>query len=87
MDPTKMTMVQTLLFGAGIGFIVGLIPLITGIIKKDIKNGVIGLIGSVVGGSIASLLLAIPFAAVMTWLIVRGSKPAAQPASDGIENS
>jgi len=71
MDPTTMTVQQTVLFGAAVGFIMGLLPLITGLVKRKIKLGLIGLLGAVVGGSIASLILALPVSFVFTWLILR----------------
>ena len=76
MDPTTFTTSQQLMLAAGIGLIVGLVPLITGIVKRNMKFGLIGFAGSIVGGAILGLILAIPVAAVFTWLIVRGSKTA-----------
>ena len=74
MDPTKMTPQEWLMYAAAIGFIVGLVPLITGLVKRNIKYGVVGLIGSTIGGAVLGLILAIPVAAFFTWLIIRGAK-------------
>ena len=77
MDPTKMTMVQWMLIGAGVGAVVGLVPLIAGVIKGKLKLGLLGLLASAVGGSVMSLILSVPIALIFTWLAVR--KPAASP--------
>ena len=78
MDPVNMTMMQRVLLGAAIGLVVGLVPLITGIMKGRAKLGLMGFAGSIIGGSIFSLLLAVPVSAVLTWLIFRGPKPASE---------
>jgi hypothetical protein len=74
MDPTKMTPQEWLMYAAVIGFIVGLVPLITGLVKRNIKYGLVGLIGSTIGGAVLGLILAIPVAAFFTWMIIRGSR-------------
>lgn len=53
-----------------IGVICGLMPLITGLVKKQSSLGFIGLIGSIVGGFILGVLLALPIAIVFTIIIV-----------------
>jgi len=77
MDPANMTMLQRVLFGAAVGLVLGLIPLIVGIIKGKAKLGFLGLLASIAGGSIFALLLAGPIAALFTWLALRKAKPAA----------
>ena len=73
-----MTAQQAVLYAAivnaAIGFVFGLIPLIAGFVKKNIRFGLIGLAASTVGGAILGIILSIPAAAVFTWLIVRGPK-------------
>lgn len=76
MDPTGLTIVQKILIGAAVGVVVGLVPLVTGILKKNLKFGLIGFICSMAGGAVFSLLLALPVSAIFTWLIVRGAKAA-----------
>lgn len=75
MDEVRMTMSEAFLYVAIrmaiIGFLLGLIPLITGIIKKKVKMGVIGLLVSTLGGAIAGILISIPAMAIFTWLILR----------------
>ncbi|MEO6050590.1 MAG: hypothetical protein ABIP78_04580 [Pyrinomonadaceae bacterium] len=82
MDPTGLTMLQKVLVGAGIGLIIGLVPLITGILKRNLKYGLLGLVGSMVGGAALGLLLAIPVAGVFVWLILRGAKTSVEPLPD-----
>lgn len=67
-----------ILLGAGLGFILGLIPLILGIIKKRIKIGVFGFIGAIVGNAVLGLLLSIPIVGVCIYLILKKS-PIAPP--------
>ena len=59
------------LLNAAIGFALGLVPLIAGIIKKKVKTGVIGLIVATLGGAFLGLIISIPAMAIFTWLIVR----------------
>jgi hypothetical protein len=70
-----MTPQEWLMYAAALGFIVGLIPLIAGLVKRNIKYGLIGFVGSIIGGALLGLLLAVPVAAIFTWLIVRSPKP------------
>lgn len=77
MDPTKMTPQEWLMYAAAVGLIVGLVPLIIGLVKRNIKYGLMGFVGSIIGGALLGLILAIPVAAIFTWLIVRGPKGAA----------
>ena len=80
MDPTTMSPFQWLMVAAGLGFLVGLVPLMIGFIKGNIKYGVIGLAACIAGGSILGVFLSIPAAAIFSWLILRGSKTAAPSA-------
>ena len=68
------------LLGAGLGFILGLIPLILGIVKKKTKIGVLGFIGSIIGNAILGLLLSIPIVGICIYLIL--SKESPQNISD-----
>jgi len=58
-----------------IGLLLGLIPLVLGIIRKERSYGVFGFLGSIIGGAILGLLLSIPVAAIFSWLILRRPKP------------
>ena len=74
MDPTKMTTLQLMMIGGALGVVIGLIPLITGIVKKNLKFGVFGFLGSILGGALLSLILAIPVAVIFTWFILRNAR-------------
>ena len=78
MDPTTMSTQDAIMYAAiinaGIGFVLGLIPLIAGIMKRSFKYGFIGFIGSILGGAILGVILAIPIAAIFTWLAVRPAR-------------
>jgi hypothetical protein len=67
------------LAGAALGFILGLLPLILGIVKGKARLGLIALLCSVVGGAIFILLSVIPVV-IFTWMILK--KPAAHDAAD-----
>lgn len=67
--------IYVLIAGMGIGFLLGLIPLITGIVKKKVKLGVFGLIASTLGG-VLGLLLSVPIVVIFMWLILKNSTPA-----------
>ena len=78
MDLSQMTQQQILIFGilinAGMGLVLGLVPLILGFVKNNIKYGLFGFLASIVGGAILGILLSIPAIVIFSWLIVRGPK-------------
>lgn len=78
MDPSKMTtqelMMYAALINAGIGLVLGLVPLILGFFKGRAKYGVIGFVSCLVGGAILGVILSIPSMIFFTWLVVRGAK-------------
>ena len=78
MEQLKLTPTEAILysalFNAGLGLIFGLIPLISGFIKKKRSYAVFGFLGSIIGGAILGILLSIPIAAIFTWLILRRPK-------------
>ncbi|PYS88933.1 MAG: hypothetical protein DMF62_08450 [Acidobacteria bacterium] len=75
MEEIRLTATQAILYAtlihAGIGFVLGLIPLILGIVKKKVRTGVIGIIVGTLGGAILGFLISIPSMAIFTWLILR----------------
>lgn len=80
MDPSQLTFTQWVLVGAGLGLVVGLAPLIAGFIKGNLKIGALGFVASIVAGAVLGLLLAVPVAAVFTWLAVRKPKQPSESA-------
>jgi len=66
LDFYKITMI-----GAALGFILGLIPLVLGLIKKERKYAMFGFLGSLIGGALLGIFLSIPVASIFTWLILR----------------
>ncbi len=60
-----------LLFGAILGLVLGLIPLIFGMIKGKKKIGMLGFIGSIVGNAIFGLILSIPVIVISIYLILK----------------
>ncbi len=87
MEPINVTTrdfyIYALLINAAMGFLLGLIPLVFGMLKGQRKYAFMGLILSVVGGAILGLLLAIPVAAIFTWLIFsKSGKAQTSPADD-----
>lgn len=85
MEEIRLTTNQAILYAlipAAVGFLLGLVPLIAGIIKRKVRLGVFGLIASTIGGALLGVILAIPAMAVFTWLIVRDDFVAADVASE-----
>ncbi len=64
------------MMGAGLGALLGLLPLILGLIKKERSYGVFGFFGSIIGGAIMGILLSLPIVGIFTWLILRKPKNA-----------
>jgi len=77
MEPYRISYNELLVyvFAAGIiiGILLGLIPLILGIKRKNRKYGMYGFVGSVIGGAITPII-SIIIVAIFSWLIVRNSK-------------
>lgn len=91
MDPTKMStqevMMYAALFNAGIGLVLGLIPLVLGFVKCRVKYGVIGLLTCLVGGAILGVILSVPAMIFFSWLTIKGSKAApVQEVGSDLEN-
>ena len=59
------------LIGAILGFILGLIPLILGLVKKKRKYAMFGFLGAFLGNAILGLILSLPIVGIFTWLILR----------------
>jgi hypothetical protein len=85
MQIPELTTSQTMLIGAGTGFILGLVPLILGFVKKNRKYGAIGFVLSIIGGGVLGAILAIPVSIVFSWLVLRKPKSAEIAVAD--ENS
>ena len=64
-------LVYLVLIPAGVGFILGLIPLIIGIKNGKPKLGILGLIVAVIGGASFGFIGSIPAMGIFTWLILR----------------
>lgn len=64
-------LVYLVLIPAGIGLLLGLVPLITGIRRGKLKLGILGLVVATIGGGLFGFLLSIPSMAIFTWLILR----------------
>ena len=85
MEEVRLTANEALLYiliPAGIGLLLGLVPLTAGLIKGKQRLGVIGLLVSTLGGALLGAILSIPAMAIFTWLIVRDGFVAADVASD-----
>ena len=86
MEPVQLNYQEALFWGviinAGIGFILGLIPLVLGIIKRNFKYGILGHVSSTVGGALLGIFLSIPVAAIFTWLILKNSQQLNNPVSE-----
>ena len=76
MDITHMSPRDALIFGlminAGVGLVLGLIPLVAGIVKRRIKYGLLGLVLSVLGSALG-MIVSVLVSTVFTWLVLRRS--------------
>jgi uncharacterized membrane protein len=74
------------MIGAALGFLLGLIPLILGLIKKERKYAMFGFLGSLIGGALLGIFLSIPIASIFTWLILRKPK-SVNPSTETVSDS
>jgi hypothetical protein len=81
---TTEAIVYATLINAGIGLILGLIPLLFGYFNKRLKTGAIGFATAILGGAVLGIFLSVPATIVFTWLVVRKPKVDAEnvPNSD-----
>jgi hypothetical protein len=73
---------QIILGGAVFGAVIGIIPLLLGILKRKTLLGLGGLILSTIGGAAAGIFLAIPAVILFVWLILRNTTAAKNQADD-----
>jgi len=87
MEPIRITYYDLIIAGVVIGILLGLIPLILGIKKKNRKYGMYGFVGSVIGGAITPII-SIIVVGIFSWLILRNSKAEIPPsANEAIANT
>ena len=67
----RLNIYDIALMGAGLGALLGLIPLILGFVKKERSYGVFGFLGSIVGGAVMGVFLSLPIVAIFIWLILK----------------
>jgi hypothetical protein len=79
----RLTIYDVAMMGAALGLLLGLVPLILGFIKKERSYAVFGFLGSIIGGSILGVFLAVPIVAIFTWLILR--KPQDAPINEPVK--
>jgi len=78
---TRQDLVYIALIGAGVGLLLGLIPLIIAIRKGKTRLGILGAVISAALGA-GSPLLSLVVVAIFLWLILRkGSAPASTDAA------
>ena len=75
MQRIELTYLQMTLIGMGVGFVLGLIPLILGIAKGKKKLALWGFVASIGTGAVWSILSLLT-AIVFIWLILRKSAEA-----------
>jgi hypothetical protein len=76
----RVTFWNLVFVGVGIGVVLGLIPLILGLVKNRRDLGIYGFIASIIGGALSSILSLI-VVIVFTWLILKKSV-AKKPTED-----
>ena len=70
---SKEELMYVAMIGAGIGLILGLIPLLIAICKEKIKLGLLAVVLSTIGGAL-SVIVSLIVTGIFIWLILR--KPA-----------
>ena len=85
MNPINLTYrdVATYLIVANtiVGLLFGLFPLFAGIKLNNRKYGIIGLVGSTLGGALLGFFLSFPVAMIFNWLILRGATAGLQEST------
>ncbi|MBX3281133.1 MAG: hypothetical protein KF756_01510 [Acidobacteria bacterium] len=80
MDTIHISQTQAILWfmvlNAGIGFVLGLIPLLFGYFSKQLKLGLIAIAVTTVGGAIVGIIVSIPATIIFTWLVARNARRA-----------
>ncbi len=76
----KVNFYQIAMLGAGLGALLGLLPLILGFVKKQRGYGLFGFLGSIIGGALLGVFLSLPIIAIFSWLIVKNAKHSAKVA-------
>ena len=86
MEPVQLNYQEAFFWGiiihAGIGFVLGLIPLIIGIVKRNFKYGIFGHVAATVGGAVLGIFLSVPAVIIFTWLILKNPRPSQNFESD-----
>jgi hypothetical protein len=80
---TRQDLMYVAMIGAGIGLILGLIPLVLAIRKGKIKLGLLAIVLSTIGGAL-SVIVSVVVVAIFIWLILR--KPASIAADRGSDS-
>lgn len=75
MENLRISYVDTAIIGAVIGYLLGFIAVIFGIIRRRIVLGLFGLLASIVSGAVLGPILSLPVISLFIWLI--DTKPAA----------
>jgi MFS family permease len=90
MEPIRITYNEWIAYAAAsgviIGVLLGLIPLILGVKKRNRKYGMYGFVGSVIGGAFAPIIPII-VVSIFSWLILRKSKADLPPPNSSETNS
>lgn len=84
---TTEAILYVALINAGIGLILGLIPLGFGVFRGKLKLGIVGIIATIIGGAIFGVFLSVPAMAIFTWLIVRSRSDGPLNKVDEIRSS
>jgi hypothetical protein len=58
-----------------LGALLGLIPLILGVIRKRTKIGVLGFLAAIIGNALLGILVSIPIIGLCVYLILKQSNP------------
>lgn len=76
---TQEIFLYTAAFHAGVAALLGLIPLILGIVKKQAKVGITAIFAGVIGGALLGLILSIPITILFISIIFGRSRKRGTP--------
>jgi len=68
-----------------VGLLFGLFPLFAGLRLNNRRYGIIGFLGSIIGGALLGFFLSFPVAMIFNWLILRRAQTAENSTLNAID--
>jgi hypothetical protein len=87
MEDFKIGMYGLIAVNVVLAFLFATFPLVAGILRGNLKRGLLGFALALVGGAILGILLSFPLAMIFFWLIVRDQAIAPVASADQASES